>query len=80
MMGRPTEEENRKNISYKGKLCEKRKTWGKREPYFLKSGAIQKTMIDCLFPITISTAIGGNIPPLLQRITYFDTSKGNDPK
>ena len=80
MVGRPTEEENRKYISYKGRLCEKRKTRGKKEPYFLNSGAIQKTMINCLFPITIGTAIGGNVPPLVQRIMNFNALKGNDPE
>lgn len=39
-MGRLTKGENRKDISYKGKFCNKRKVWGKVELYFFSFGVV----------------------------------------
>ena len=41
--------------------------------------AVQKTVIDGFFPITVGTSISANVPPRAEGVANLNPSQGHEP-
>lgn len=80
MVRGPPEEEDHRDERLKRVLNQKGKDRYKIRPHPFNFYAVQKAMINCLFPIAKSSTIRVDVTPILKRIMDFDTPKRNQPK